>query len=41
MIFRNNDCQGRSIGGIVNPGINNLDDKAWQFNDITSSYRCS
>ena len=40
-VSRNNDCQGRSIGGIVNPGINNLNDALWKFNDITSSYKCS
>ncbi|KAK0751451.1 hypothetical protein B0T18DRAFT_402524 [Schizothecium vesticola] len=40
-IWENNDCQGRSIGGIVSPGITNLDDAPWKFNDITSSYKCS
>jgi len=38
-LWENNDCTGRSLGGIVNPGINNLVD--FSFNDIASSYRCS
>ncbi|KAK0725984.1 hypothetical protein B0H67DRAFT_144409 [Lasiosphaeris hirsuta] len=38
-IYENFDCQGRSVGGIVNPGLFNLNE--WNFNDITSSYRCS
>ncbi|KAK5657188.1 hypothetical protein OQA88_3246 [Cercophora sp. LCS_1] len=38
-IYEHFDCQGRSVGGIVNPGLFNLNE--WNFNDITSSYRCS
>lgn len=32
---RNFGCSGRSLGGIVSPGINNLND--FGFNDIASS----
>ena len=38
-VYENNDCQGRSLGGIVSPGIFNLND--FNFNDIISSFRCS
>ncbi|KAK8041346.1 hypothetical protein PG994_014353 [Apiospora phragmitis] len=31
-IFENYGCSARSLGGIVNPGIYNLND--WNFNDI-------
>ncbi|KAK1829210.1 hypothetical protein QBC39DRAFT_374033 [Podospora conica] len=40
-IYEHSGCTGRQIGGIVNPGINNLDDAQWKFNDIMSSFRCT
>ncbi|CZS97805.1 uncharacterized protein RAG0_06712 [Rhynchosporium agropyri] len=32
-------CSGRSVGGIINPGIYNLND--YNFNDVASSVRCN
>lgn len=37
-IYDNPGCTGASVGGIVNPGINDLTD--YGFNDRASSYRC-
>ncbi|KAK0615210.1 hypothetical protein B0T17DRAFT_510997 [Bombardia bombarda] len=39
VLYENYDCAGRTLGGIVNPGIRNLVD--YSFNDLASSYRCS
>ncbi|KAK2049996.1 hypothetical protein LZ31DRAFT_548814 [Colletotrichum somersetense] len=39
-IWENNGCSGASISGIVSPGIFNLADSNWNFNDRASSYRC-
>ena len=36
--FSNSDCTGQSVGGIVSPGIFDLND--YGFNDRASSYRC-
>ncbi|KAL8727020.1 MAG: hypothetical protein Q9166_006318 [cf. Caloplaca sp. 2 TL-2023] len=37
-IYDNSGCSGASVGGIQNPGINDLSD--YGFNDRASSYRC-
>ncbi|KAE8445771.1 hypothetical protein EG329_012829 [Mollisiaceae sp. DMI_Dod_QoI] len=37
-IWYDNGCSGRSVSGIVNPGIYNLND--WNFNDVASSVKC-
>ncbi|OHE92128.1 hypothetical protein CORC01_12583 [Colletotrichum orchidophilum] len=39
-IWENNGCSGASIVNIVSPGIYNLADSKWNFNDKMSSYRC-
>ncbi|KZL86570.1 hypothetical protein CI238_05631 [Colletotrichum incanum] len=39
-IWENNGCSGASITNIVSPGIFNLADSNWNFNDRASSYRC-
>ncbi|KAK3380996.1 hypothetical protein B0H63DRAFT_450374 [Podospora didyma] len=37
-IYIDANCSGRSVGGIISPGIWNLSD--YGFNDVASSLRC-
>ncbi|KAK1624683.1 hypothetical protein BDP81DRAFT_398319 [Colletotrichum phormii] len=39
-IWEDGGCTGASIVNIVSPGIYNLADSIWNFNDKMSSYRC-